>query len=54
LGQGIRLNKLTQQIEVNGEAVSLDGAKIQLAVRHGILVKSSKEYVVDIITEIAE
>lgn len=53
-GHRIRLNKLTKKIEVNGEAVSLDRAKIQLAVRHGILVKSSKEDVVYLITEIAE
>lgn len=52
--QRIRLNKLIKKIEVNGEAVSLDRVQIQLAVRHGILVKSSKEDVVDLITEIAE
>ncbi|NJR21480.1 MAG: hypothetical protein HC786_04500, partial [Richelia sp. CSU_2_1] len=38
----IRLNKLSKRIEIDGEAVSIDRAKIQLAVRHGILVKSNR------------
>jgi predicted P-loop ATPase len=50
----IRLNKLTKRIEIDEQPVSIDRAKIQLAVRHGILVKSCKEDVLDIITELAE
>jgi predicted P-loop ATPase len=50
----IRLNKLTKRIEIDNQPVSIDRAKIQLAVRHGILVKSCKEDVLDIITELAE
>ncbi|MEG4302368.1 virulence-associated E family protein [Microcoleus sp. D3_18a_C4] len=50
----IRLNKLTKRIEIDEKPVSIDRAKIQLAVRHGILVKSCKEDVLDIITELAE
>ena len=50
----IRLNKLSKRIEIDNQPVSIDRAKIQLAVRHGILVKSCKEDVLDIITELAE
>jgi predicted P-loop ATPase len=53
-GNRIRLNKLSKRIEINGQPVSIDRAKIQLAVRHGILLKSCKEDVLDIITELAE
>lgn len=50
----IRLNKLSKRIEIDNEPVSIDRAKIQLAVRHGILTKSCKDDVLDIITELAE
>ena len=53
-GNRIRLNKLSKRIEINGQPVSIDGAKIQLAVHHGVLVKSCKEDILDIITELAE
>src|SRR6476661_4140043 len=53
-GKRIRLNKLSKRIEIDGKAVSLDRAKIQLAIKHSILVKSSKEDIQDILTEIAE
>jgi len=53
-GNRIRLNKLSKRIEINGQPVSIDRAKIQLAVHHGVLVKSCKEDILDIITELAE
>ncbi|MEG4596022.1 virulence-associated E family protein [Microcoleus sp. F8_C2] len=53
-GKRIRLNKLSKRIEIDGKPVSLDRAKIQLVTRHSILVKSSKEDIQDILTEIAE
>jgi hypothetical protein len=53
-GNRIKLNKLSKRIEIDTIPVSIDRAKIQLAVRHGILTKSCKEDVLDIITELAE
>ncbi|WP_293134902.1 virulence-associated E family protein [Microcoleus sp. bin38.metabat.b11b12b14.051] len=53
-GSRIRLNKLSKRIEVDGKPVSLDRAKLQLAVRHGLLLKSGREDIQDIIAEVAE
>ena len=53
-GKRIRLNKLTQKIEIDGKPISLDRAKLQLAVRYGVNLVSSKENVQDIIAELAE
>jgi predicted P-loop ATPase len=52
-GKRLRLNKLSKRIEIDGKPVSLDRVRIQLAIKHGILVKSSREDVQDILTEIA-
>ncbi|MEG3907841.1 VapE family protein [Microcoleus sp. w2-18bC1] len=52
-GKRLRLNKLSKRIEIDGTPVSLDRVRIQLAIKHGILVKSSREDVQDILTEIA-
>lgn len=41
-GKRIRLNKLSKRIEIDRRPVSLDRAKIQLATKHSLLVKSSK------------
>ncbi|MGB8690840.1 MAG: virulence-associated E family protein, partial [Microcoleus sp.] len=53
-GNRIRLNLLSKRIEVNGKVISLDRAKLQLAIRHGILLRSSREDVQDILVELAE
>jgi len=53
-GKRIRLNKLSKRIEVDGKPVSLDRAKLQLAIRHGVLLKSGREDIQDIIAEVAE
>lgn len=53
-GNRIRLNKLSKRIEVDGKPVSLDRAKLQLAIRHNILLKSGREDIQDIIAEVAE
>ncbi|MEG3898156.1 MULTISPECIES: VapE domain-containing protein [unclassified Microcoleus] len=52
-GKRLRLNKLSKRIEIDGKPVSLDRVRIQLAIKHGILVKSSREDTQDILTEIA-
>lgn len=52
-GKRIRLNTLSKRIEIDGKPVSLDRVRLQLAIRHGILVRSSREDVQDILTEIA-
>jgi hypothetical protein len=52
-GKRLRLNKLSKRIEIDDKPVSLDRVRIQLAIKHGILVKSSREYVQYILTEIA-
>ena len=53
-GDRIRLNKLTKRIEINGEPVSISRAKIQLATKHGILARSGREDLQDILMELAE
>ncbi|TAF00892.1 MAG: hypothetical protein EAZ79_01635 [Oscillatoriales cyanobacterium] len=53
-GNRIRLNKLSKKIEVDGKPVSLDRAKLQLAIRHNVLLKSGREDIQDIIAEVAE
>lgn len=53
-GKRIRLNKLSKRIEVDGKPVSLDRAKLQLAIRHNVLLKSGREDIQDIIAEVAE
>lgn len=53
-GNRIRLNLLSKRIEVNGKVISLDRAKLQLAIRHGILLRSCREDVQDILVELAE
>ncbi|MDQ2096803.1 MAG: virulence-associated E family protein [Tychonema bourrellyi B0820] len=50
----IRLNLLSKRIEVNGVVISLDRSKLQMAVRHGINLKSGREDVQDILVELAE
>ena len=52
-GKRIRLNTLSKRIEIDGKPVSLDRVRLQLAIRHGVLVRSSREDVQDILTEIA-
>lgn len=53
-GKRIKLNKLSKRIEVDGKPVSLDRAKLQLAIRHNVLLKSGREDIQDIIAEVAE
>ncbi|MGB7709286.1 MAG: VapE domain-containing protein [Microcoleus sp.] len=53
-GNRIRLNLLSKRIEVNGKVISLDRAKLQLAIQHGILLRSSREDIQDILVELAE
>jgi predicted P-loop ATPase len=53
-GNRIRLNKLTKRIEINGEPVSISRAKIQLATKYGILARSGREDLQDILMELAE
>ena len=53
-GNRIRLNLLSKRIEVNGIVISLDRSKLQLAVRHGINLKSCREDIQDILVELAE
>jgi predicted P-loop ATPase len=53
-GNRIRLNKLTKRIEINGEPVSISRAKIQLATKYGILARSGREDLQDILIELAE
>jgi predicted P-loop ATPase len=53
-GDRIRLNLLSKRIEVNGIVISLDRAKLQLAVRHGISLYSCREDIQDILVELAE
>jgi predicted P-loop ATPase len=52
-GDRIRLNKLSKRIEINGKPTSIDRAKIQLATKHGILVRSGREDLQDILMELA-
>ncbi|MEG5043443.1 virulence-associated E family protein [Microcoleus sp. B4-C1] len=52
-GKRIRLNTLSKRIEIDGKPVSLDRVRLQLAIRHGVLVRSSREDIQDILTEIA-
>jgi predicted P-loop ATPase len=52
-GDRIRLNKLSKRIEINGKPVSIDRAKIQLAVKYGILARSGREDLQDILMELA-
>ncbi|AGZ61805.1 MAG: virulence associated E protein [Phormidium phage MIS-PhV1A] len=53
-GNRIRLNLLSKRIEVNGKVISLDRVKLQLAIRHGILLRSCREDIQDILVELAE
>jgi predicted P-loop ATPase len=53
-GNRIRLNKLTKRIEINGQPVSISRAKIQLATKYGILARSGREDLQDILMELAE
>jgi predicted P-loop ATPase len=53
-GNRIRLNKLSKRIEVDGKSISLGRAKLQLAIRHNVLLKSGREDIQDIIAEVAE
>jgi predicted P-loop ATPase len=53
-GNRIRLNKLTKRIEINGAPVSISRAKIQLATKYGILARSGREDLQDILMELAE
>ena len=53
-GDRIRLNKLSKRIEVDGKSISLGRAKLQLAIRHNVLLKSGREDIQDIIAEVAE
>jgi predicted P-loop ATPase len=53
-GDRIRLNKLTKRIEINGKPVSISRAKIQLATKYGILARSCREDLQDILMELAE
>jgi len=53
-GNSIRLNLLSKRIEVNGIVISLDRTKLQLAIRHGINLKSGRDDIQDIVTELAE
>jgi predicted P-loop ATPase len=52
-GDRIRLNKLSKRIEINGKPVSIDRAKIQLATKYGILARSGREDLQDILMELA-
>ncbi|MEG4121858.1 virulence-associated E family protein [Microcoleus sp. N9_B4] len=52
-GNRIRLNKLSKRIEINGQPVSIDRAKIQLATKYGILARSGREDLQDILMELA-
>lgn len=49
-GDRIRLNLLSKKIEVNGVVISLDRTKLQLAVNHGIHLKSGREDIQDSVT----
>jgi len=53
-GNRLRLNKLSKRIEINGKPISIDRAKIQLATKYGILARSGREDLQDILMEIAE
>ena len=53
-GDRIRLNKLSKRIEINGKPVSIDRAKIQLATKYGILARSGREDLQDILMELAD
>jgi predicted P-loop ATPase len=53
-GDRIRLNKLSKRIEINGQPVSIDRAKIQLATKYGILARSGREDLQDILMELAD
>ncbi len=52
-GDRIRLNKLSKRIEINGKPVSIDRAKIQLATKYGILARSGRDDLQDILMELA-
>jgi len=53
-GDRIRLNKLSKRIEINGKPVLIDRAKIQLATKYGILARSGREDLQDILMELAD
>jgi predicted P-loop ATPase len=53
-GNRIRLNTLTKRIEIDGQPLSLDRAKLQLAIKYGIVLKSGREDVQDMVAELAE
>jgi predicted P-loop ATPase len=53
-GNRIRLNKLSKRIEIDGQPISIGRAKIQLATKYGILARSAREDLQDILMELAE
>jgi predicted P-loop ATPase len=53
-GDRIRLNRLSKRIEIDGQPISIGRAKIQLATKYGILARSSREDLQDILMELAE
>lgn len=54
LGDRLRLNVLTQNIELDGNPVQMDRVKLDLAVHHGVYLKSGREDVHDIVCLLAE
>jgi len=54
LGDRLRLNTLTKDVELDGIAIDIARAKLDLAVDHDVCLKSPKEDVQDIIRKLAE
>jgi len=53
-GNRIRLNTLTKRIEIDNNPIALDRAKLQLAIKHNVVLKSGREDVQDMMAELAE
>lgn len=54
LGDRLAFNTMTQQVELDGQSLELDRIKLDLAVEHGLHLKSSREDIMDIITKLAD
>ena len=54
LGKKLQLNTLTKRIELDGESVSTERIKLDLAVDNSIYLKSSREDVHDFVCKLAE
>ena len=50
----LRLNTLSKRIEIDNNPIAIDRAKLQLAIKHNVVLKSGREDVQDMMAELAE